>query len=168
MSIQESPVKRESKFIRALKKFLQFMMNSGICTLLDLGVFYCLQKWAVPRVWLQPVAIPPLIADVGVLCATIVARICSSTVNFLLNRRFVFKKGDSKGAVGRYILLAAVMMLIGGLLVGRLIGLLPKGTSPFLTTVIKAFVDTVLFVFNFFIQKAWVFPQKKQTEDKKQ
>lgn len=168
MSIQETPVKRESKFIRALQRFIKFMVNSGICTLLDLGIFYCLQKWAVPRIWPQAVSIPPLIADVGVLCATIVARICSSTVNFFLNRRFVFRRGDSKGAMGRYILLATVMMLIAGLLVGRLIGLLPKGTSPFLTTVVKAFVDTVLFVFNYFIQKAWVFPQKKQTEDEKQ
>lgn len=151
----------EKSAMKTLVKFLKFMMASGAATLLDLGLFYGLESWVVPILWPAPVAIKPLISNLGVLCATAAARICSASVNFLLNKNFVFQLKGKKGTVWKYILLCVLVMVIDGLAVGRITELLPENTSALLITFIKAGVDTVLFVFNFFIQKIWVFPPKK-------
>ena len=165
MNVEAKETGRESRLRRMLMKFAKFMASSGICTLLDLGLFYALQRWVVPRVWPDVTALPPLIDNVGVFCAAVAARVCSATVNFLLNRNFVFRIKGQKSAVLKYILLSTSIMLIDAMAVGRLTNLLSKNESPFMATVIKAAVDTVLFVVNFVLQKFWVFSQKKQTEE---
>ena len=55
-----------------------------------------------------------------IMLATVLARLLSATYNFLLNYKVVFKsKKRTSGAIIRYILLAACIMLTSGFLVGR-------------------------------------------------
>jgi putative flippase GtrA len=94
----------------------------------------------------------------------VLARVLSSILNYLLNRKAVFR---SKASVGRtfvrYVILAAVVMLVSaGAVSGisALLGLESEGDA-LLKTVIKAGVDCILFLVNFRIQREWVFADKE-------
>lgn len=157
---------RGSPLTATLTKFLKFIAASGAATALDLLLFYLLKKWAVPALWPQGVgAIPPLIPDTGILFATVAARICSASVNFLLNKNFVFRLKGQKHSLLRYAILCVCVMILDAVFVGQITRLLPPDTSAFLVTLIKAGVDVLLFIGNFFIQKVWVFPQTQETEE---
>lgn len=95
------------------------------------------------------------------LIATVVARIASSLLNFSLNNRFVFENGGSKKrAFIRYYCLCIPQMLASAGLV-TLINRLFDNSATLATTAIKVLVDLFLFVVSFFIQRKWVFAQKK-------
>lgn len=154
---------KPSLFVR-IYRFVRYLIASGAATLIDLGLFNLLIKFVVPLIFPERVSIPPILDDVGVSCAAAVARVCSATVNFLLNKNFVFKLKDSdRGTVWRYAALCIAALLADSFLVGKLkVAILPDDAADWLVTLLKAGIDTVLFIFNFYIQKIWVFPQKKE------
>ncbi|MBP5312105.1 MAG: bifunctional glycosyltransferase family 2/GtrA family protein [Clostridia bacterium] len=90
--------------------------------------------------------------------AYICARIISGTFNYLLNRKIVFKKGSGSSA-GKYLLLAVIIMITGALATG---GLIRLGWNEYL---VKILIDGGLYVFNYFMQREWVF--KKSSKEKK-
>lgn len=104
-----------------------------------------------------------------IFSATALARVLSATANYLLNRHFVFER-HSRGAALRYAVLAVCTFLLssegvfqgfhqfGGTL-GSVFG------SETLKTLIKAVVDTVLFIVNYQLCRRWVFPEKKRGKD---
>ena len=92
-----------------------------------------------------------------ILLATICARIISSLYNFLINAKLVFKKMNNKSLL-KYITLVIIQMLISGLLVSYVVNNFLSGSSA---TLIKILVDSVIFIANFFIQREWIFKQKK-------
>ena len=104
-----------------------------------------------------------------IFSATALARVLSATANYLLNRHFVFER-HSRGAALRYAVLAVCTFLLssegvfqgfhqfGGAL-GSVFG------SETLKTLIKAVVDTVLFIVNYQLCRRWVFPEKKRGKD---
>ena len=95
--------------------------------------------------------------DMNVLLCTVIARICSATLNFKLNQGFVFNLKKCPGAAGRYIALCVGVMIVSGVVVGLL-----KTLLPFIhPTLIKAVIDTLLFFLNYRIQRLWVFPPEK-------
>ena len=150
-------------FRASLLRFLRFILSSCAATALDLALFWALNKWIVPLFWPEPQYVTVLFVrfELGVELAAIAARLVSATVNFLLNRNFVFKLKGDKTTVWKYIFLCVCVMLIDGVAVSNLKDLLCRDATPFLTTVIKAGVDTVIFIINFFIQRAWVFKSKE-------
>ena len=152
----------KTAFRQTLIKFIRFILSSCAATVLDLALFYALSEWIAPRIWPQPVNVKIWFVEfeLGIELAAIAARLVSATVNFLLNRNFVFKLKGDKTTVWKYIFLCVVIMLIDGVAVSNLKNLLLRDASAFMTTVIKAGVDTVLFIINFFIQRAWVFKEK--------
>lgn len=87
-----------------------------------------------------------------VLAATAAARVCSALFNFRVNRQFVFHLNHCKGALPRYAVLVALVLILSATLVTGLSQLLGMGK-----TVAKALVDSGLFFVNYRIQKAWVF-----------
>ncbi|MBP7349175.1 MAG: bifunctional glycosyltransferase family 2/GtrA family protein [Butyrivibrio sp.] len=88
-----------------------------------------------------------------IMLATVLARLLSATYNFLLNYKVVFKsKKRTSGAIIRYILLAACIMLTSGFLVGRVHEIL-----PFAEVIIKIPVDCMLFLISFWIQREVVY-----------
>lgn len=88
--------------------------------------------------------------------AAILARIISSLTNFLINAKLVFHGKADKGTLIRYYILAVAQITVSTALVyfaERLFSV----TAPWLSTLIKAAVDTVLFFLSFRIQHKWVF-----------
>ena len=98
------------------------------------------------------------LCSAGVLLSTVIARAVSSAVNFLLNKKLVFKSGESavKSAAKYYALAIPVMFIsaFGVTALARLLGLAPNSVW---VTILKAVVDTILFILNYRIQKIWVF-----------
>lgn len=90
-----------------------------------------------------------------VFLATIMARVGSGIVNFLLNKHFSFRSRKPAGKeILRYIVLFLGQMLISAALVSVVAYVLP-------VLLAKVIVDTVLFFLSFRIQKNWVFAADK-------
>lgn len=98
------------------------------------------------------------VARCGILTSTVIARIISSVLNFTLNKKVVFKSdGALSKALLKYYLIAIPTMLISAFGTGILSRLLGIPESSLIITLIKIAVDTILFIFNFKIQKRWIF-----------
>lgn len=97
----------------------------------------------------------------AVLLTTVGARVVSSMVNFLINRRFVFsnRSGMRKTFV-RYVCLAVPVMLASWLTVYGLSKLAGAGVGHLGRTILKIPVDTVLFLISFRAQRNWVFAEQ--------
>lgn len=86
-----------------------------------------------------------------ILVSTVIARILSSSYNFFMNSKVVFKK-QSKSSIIKYVTLVIVQMLISAGLVTLLSSIIPIPS-----TIVKIVVDTIIFLVNFIIQREWVF-----------
>jgi len=92
----------------------------------------------------------------SILAATVIARVVSSFYNFNMNRKVVFQSEEGYGkTMARYYALCVVQMLASAGLVTLVKSFTPGGAG--VATVIKAVVDTCLFVISYQIQKHWVF-----------
>jgi len=99
------------------------------------------------------------------LLATVVARAISSFFNFNANNSMVFEnKKGYKRAMFRYYCLCIPQALVSTALITLLVNLLQVENTGG-ATVVKLFVDAALFVISFFIQKYWVFRNKKPASD---
>lgn len=139
---------RDSLRIYAL--ILKFLLSSGAATIIDLLLFYLIYKFlphtAAKITWLT-------------LEATIAARVCSSLVNFAVNRSVVFKsKGNIWLTVLKYYAVALPIMLCsaGGV---TLLGRIFSASAPIWRTILKMVVDTLLYFIGFRLQREWVFKQ---------
>ena len=94
------------------------------------------------------------------LVAAPIARLCSAPVNFLLSRNYVFRAGDDRGAVGRYIILAVCALAVTTVVFAFLDQYV---SAAFLHILLKIVIDVAMYVINYRIQKAWVFPRKRKT-----
>lgn len=88
----------------------------------------------------------------NILLSTILARIISSFYNYLINSRFVFKK-YSKNSIIKYYCLVIIQMFVSGFSVNFISHLLFKIND----SIIKFFVDIIIFIINYFIQKEVIF-----------
>ncbi len=129
-----------------LRYFLRFTASGILSFFLDILLFWLLTRFAF--------------ANMGdgsrILCATVLARVVSSLLNFTLNRTAVF--GSTRpllSTLWRYYALCACQMLASALLVMGLHLLLPLPES-----LIKCVVDVFLFFISFRIQKRFVFGKK--------
>ena len=91
--------------------------------------------------------------EIKISVSTIVSRVISSLFNYFMNYRFVFQSDRTVyHTIKKYYLLALIQMAIsmGG------VYLLAKQLN-INSTVIKVFVDVILFFISFQIQREWVF-----------
>ena len=99
-----------------------------------------------------------------VYVATVLARAISSFVNYQINQKGVFKSPDTsrKQAIVR-ILSYYALVVINVILSAFFVDFLSK---EFLwnETVVKILVDSVLFVMNYFIQRDFLFKNKRQSQ----
>ncbi len=98
-------------------------------------------------------------------CATVLARVASAVVNFLLNRHFVFRR-QAAGSALRYAVLALCTIAVsaaavyGGVYLFHRVGggrFQPEAVK----TALKALVDTLLFFANYHLCRKWVFQPEK-------
>ncbi len=81
------------------------------------------------------------------------ARVLSSTFNYLINSRVVFRGRRTKRTVLRYYALALFVLLLG-------MAVLRLTTALNAPLLIKVAYDLVMYVFNYFVQRDFVFREK--------
>lgn len=134
------------------KLILAFCLSSLMSTLAEMVIFYLLIKFAFGD-------------NHAILWATVIARVCSSLINFTVNRAKVFDgKGNILLSLLKYAALAIPLMLVSAYSIKGLTVVLGV-ESELLTTVIKMVVDTLLFFVSFRIQQNWVFAPQKRYKD---
>lgn len=89
-----------------------------------------------------------------IIIATITARVLSSTYNYFINAKLVFKKMN-KLSILKYFLLVFVQMWVSAFAVSWISKLIPINPVP-----LKIIVDTFIFVVNFIIQREFIFTKK--------
>ena len=131
--------------MRILSLILKYILSSLISFVVDNGLFMILHSAFL----------------VSTATSVVLARIVSSVINFVLNKKVVFKSDASPiKALLKYYLLAIPLMLVSAFgLKGITYALgIPEGS--FITTLLKIVIDTVLFTVSFTVQKKWIFKNK--------
>ena len=116
-----------------------------LSTLLELTIFTLLN-------WLLDMTGVP--TSVKLLISTVISRICSSIVNYTINKKAVFRSGG-KASMRRYYTMWLCQMGASYGFVYLFVKL--TGATGMLKTVVKMAVDTTLFFVGYFVQKNWVF-----------
>ena len=128
-----------------LGNFFKYFISSVLSALLDLAIFI-LGDRLLPD------------SSFHILEATVIARMVSSLFNYWCNRKMVFQdKGNTKDSLLKYYFLCILVMLSSAGLVS-LFSFLPVPNA-----VIKAVVDTILYLFNYYIQRHFIFSYRANT-----
>ena len=138
-----NPIKDSVRIYKViLGTFFKYTLSSLSSFLVDYGIFcgliYALDKSAAAdsrSIWI----------------ATVIARICSSMFNYLINKKVVFKSRRGASTLAMYYCLCVVQMAASAALVALL------NTTGFIPQVGKIVVDTLLFIISFRIQKLIIF-----------
>lgn len=128
-----------STFLKyAIASLSSFLMDYGIYSLLILLLGFLPLG---PKIWI----------------AAACARILSSLYNYTVNKNVVFKQHkNAKSTLEKYYALCAVQLCCSAQLVWLICG-----HTSFSEISVKLFVDTILFVASYYVQKNWVFREKK-------
>ncbi len=138
-----------------LGSFFRYSAASVISFLVDYAVLSLLMFWVFAGSEYSYTHILGVQFSFRALVAAPIARLCSGPVNFLLNRNYVFRAGRDRSAVGRYIVLAVCALAVTTVVFAFLDQFV---TAPFLHILLKIVIDVAMYVVNYRIQKAWVFP----------
>lgn len=141
-------------YLQLFKNFFKYASASGVSTVLDIALFTVLDKWLLPLTGMNPNMKVLWGISLTVLVANTFARVCSSVFNYKVNRSFVFRAGKSRGAFGRYVLLAVCVLIVSSTLISSL-----NFWFRWDKTILKIFVDTFLFFANYRLQRSWVFAE---------
>jgi len=169
-----NPIKDSVKiYVVVLKYFFKFILTSLTSWVVDIGVYWILLSilgavWNLRDTVSESTSLAVALLKhtwnhhiAAVLIATLVARVISASVNFMLNRKVVFKDADNVGATARrYFILAVCQVILSFILVDLLTNGILHVTG-FVNVLIKCVVDILLFIFSYGIQRKWVFRNKK-------
>ena len=122
------------KLINKYLVFIKYLFVAGFSFLLDISLF-TLFNYGLKNI----------------ILSTILARIISSFINYLLNKDKVFKSSE-KNALFKYYLLVIVQMLVSATLVDKVYNMV--SINP---TIIKVPIELFLFLCNYFMQKYYIF-----------
>lgn len=130
---------------RIYLNILKFSLSSFVSAIIDNYLFTLLMGVAFTT------------TSLGILEATIISRIMSGCINFVLNKHWVFenKNSESKAAL-QYAILFVSQMILSWFFVSSL------STLPIHLSIIKIAVDTGLFFLSYQIQKNVIFQEKKK------
>jgi putative flippase GtrA len=122
---------------------LRFATASIGCTLVDLTLFTVI-AYLLPSSMQWNVAL-----------ATLLARIVSGSINFLINRKMIFQNdGKARSQALKFLILFICIMCASTIIVSLLSFL------PIPVTLIKAIVDLLLWTVNYTVQRKWVFKEE--------
>ena len=153
-----NPVKDSIRIYRHLfGNFFKYIFSSLMSFLVDISIFTLLDRWLLDALFSGMLGGRQ--ATAHTYAAAAVARIISSIANFTLNKNFVFNKGSKNGAFPRYLTLCVLSLATSAISTDLIYRTLNIDKS-----IIKIVVDTLLYFVNYRVQKAWVFPHKKQGE----
>ena len=95
--------------IKKYSVFLKYIISAGISFVIDLTLFTLLN-----------ILLKNILSDLSIIIATILARIISSFINYLMNRNGVFKKNTKtidKTTLIKYYILVVIQMCVSASLV---------------------------------------------------
>lgn len=140
------------KIIELLKKyetFIKYIFVAGISFVIDICLFTLFNSI--------------LNFKSKIIIATIIARVISSFINYLLNNGVVFKSDENKLKTAiKYYILVVIQMCISALLVDNLYKIIKVDA-----TFIKIPVELILFICNYLIQKLLIFKRGNNGKSKK-
>lgn len=123
--------------INKYNTFLKYIFVAGISFLIDISLFTMFNS----------------LIKLSIIISTIIARIISSFINFILNKNKVFKSNSNKYlSFIKYYLLVAIQMFVSAFLVNTLHKYI--NINP---TIIKVPVEGIIFIVNYIIQKLFIF-----------
>ena len=126
---------------RELIKFFKASMSSAFSAMIDLVIFTILSNSSKSLLIIE--------------LSTIVARIISTTINFILNKKVVFKTiGNTKKEIILFFILFMWKMLFSGFLVWLF------GFIKINQTILKVIVDVSLFLITYQIQNKIIFKKR--------
>ena len=126
-----------------IKTFSKYIASSGISFLIDYSLFSLFAYF-----------LKSSIGSKGIILATIMARVISSVINYLLNKNKVFNSNKNKPFI-KYALLVVFQMMMSAFIVYSLYNM--TGIDE---KIIKPPVEGVLFIVNYFVQKLFIFKKK--------
>ena len=133
------------------KQPLRYVLSSVASWVVDTGLFFLLD-----------LLLGPLLGVSAEAVCNVAARVLSSFFNFNVNNKLVFHSElPYEKALLRYYCLAIPQLAASTLLLSFFVWLLHVKSAGG-STAVKVAVDAGLFVASFFIQKFWVFSQKKK------
>ena len=133
-----------------LPQFVKCTLSSISSAFVDFAFFYLIQTLCVKLDFSQ---------SISIVCATVVARIFSTIVNFIINKFWCF---ESKKSAQREAILFAILFIAKMAASASLVAAICSLAFVKLKTVtIKIMVDTVLFFISFLVQKFFIFWNKK-------
>ena len=128
--------------IRIYSIIIKYSFASLFSALIDYIVFIIAQACGAP-----------------IMAATYIARACSCLINFSLNKNVVFKgEGNTASQLIKYLALVVVSGTLSGFAVTHLAALLPM-IAP---VIIKVPVEIILYLFNYSVQRAFIFNKKEE------
>ncbi len=126
--------------LRIYRLIFSYSLSSLLSVIIDFSAFSVMTNSGM-EIWL----------------ATALGRLASTITNFTINRKIVFKAEDSIcRRLIRYLLLVCVSGTISALAVSALDRIFGGKT-----VILKAIVEALLFFFNFFVQRSFVFSKKR-------
>lgn len=140
-------IEKLKELVKKYEMFIKYIFVAGISFVIDI-VFFSLFKF---------------IFIGNIIVATILARVISSFINYLLNKDKVFKSNEKNSkTIIKYYVLVVIQMLVSAFAVDNLYKLIHINA-----TLIKIPVEFILFVCNYLIQKILIFKRGNHENSKK-
>ena len=130
------------KILNKYKTIFTYLLSSGLSFVVDIISFSVILYFIKDR-----------FVD-AILLSSYVARAISSVVNYIVNKKYVFKNKKKRNykAFIEYFLLVIINITISGLLVTKVYNYIHLNA-----TFIKVIIDSIIFVINYFLQKLVIF-----------
>lgn len=141
-----------------IASLIKYALSGCGCFLVDVLIFRLMDKYVMPNVTgLEKLFSPSVYLVISTYAAAAVARVCSSVINFLINKNVVFKKdGGTASCMAKYITLVVCVYFMSATAVSLL-----RSVIPIDATVIKICIDLLLMLFSYTMQRKWVFAKGK-------
>ena len=130
---------------RIYLNILKFSLSSFVSAIVDNSLFTLLMQIAFGA------------TTMGILEATIISRVMSGGVNYMLNKHWVFQNKNREGKEAfQYVILFVSQMILSWFFVSSLSSL------PIHLSIVKIFVDSCLFLGSYFVQKNFIFSEQRK------
>ncbi len=143
-----------------LGSVFKYLLSGFVCFLFDLLLFTLFDRFLLPgALKALESALPAAVwLTISTFASAAVARVCSSLLNFTINKKLVFhKKGGTAKSMVKYIALVVIIYFTSSTLVSVLRSIFPAADA----TLIKMCIDAILVIVSYTLQRAWVFSDKK-------
>lgn len=129
-------------FLNKYKTVFTYLLSSGLSFIVDIISFSIILYFIKDK-----------FVD-AILLSSYVARAISSVVNYIVNKKYVFKNEKKRNykAFIEYFLLVIINITISGLLVTKVYNYIYLNA-----TFIKVIIDSIIFIINYFLQKLVIF-----------